>query len=292
MKRYLVWAVAFFLFGATSVVASDFAPAVPNLDLPEEELDEPQEAAPVVAAPKPVVVSKVVSAKKPTNGRAAKTAKNAKPVETIEQTEIIDVNSNDINKDLVSVEKVTVDPNLLKPIPQEPVQVNDQPTTPEKPVLEEMAAPQKELNAPTSFEPAREKDAAPGPKKPLKVVYNPPTNRDPTLSPDDSLLLRHREEERLRAIEAERQRKIEAERQRLAELERQRQLELERLRDPSREIRGKIHINGIIGQEVFIGSKVYTVGKSVLGARIVSVQPDSVVFMYKGQKFTKKVQLQ
>jgi hypothetical protein len=106
------------------------------------------------------------------------------------------------------------------------------------------------------------------------------------------LLLRHREEERQRALEAERQRKIEAERRRLAELERQRQLELERLRDPSREVRGKIRISGIIGQEVFIGDKVYTVGKSVLGARIVSVQPDAVVFTYKGQKFTKKVQLQ
>ena len=95
----------------------------------------------------------------------------------------------------------------------------------------------------------------------------------------------------MRAIELERQRKIEAERRRLAELERQRQLELERLRDPSREVRGKIRVNGIIGQEVFIGSKVYTVGKSVHGARIVQVLPDAVVFMYKGQKFTKKVQL-
>jgi hypothetical protein len=105
------------------------------------------------------------------------------------------------------------------------------------------------------------------------------------------LLLKHREEERLRAIELEKQRKIEAEKRRLAELERQRQLELERLRDPSREIRGKIHINGIIGQEVFIGDKVYTVGKSVLGAKIISIQPDAVVFLYKGQKFTKKVTL-
>ena len=123
------------------------------------------------------------------------------------------------------------------------------------------------------------------------MSFNPSTDRDPTLSPDDTLLLKHREEERLRAIELERQRKIEAERRRLAELERQRQLELERLRDPSREVRGKIRVNGIIGQEVFIGSKVYTVGKSVHGARIVQVLPDAVVFMYKGQKFTKKVQL-
>ena len=84
---------------------------------------------------------------------------------------------------------------------------------------------------------------------------------------------------------------IEEERRRLAEIERQRQLELERLRDPSREIRGRIHVNGIIGQEVFIGSKVYTVGGTVLGAKIVEILPDSVIFVYKGQRFTRKVEL-
>ena len=105
------------------------------------------------------------------------------------------------------------------------------------------------------------------------------------------MLLKHREEERLRALEAERQRKIDEERRRLAELERQRQLELERLRDPSREVRGKIRVNGIIGQEAFIGNKIYSVGQSVLGARIVSIQPDAVVFTYKGQQFTKRVEL-
>ena len=53
----------------------------------------------------------------------------------------------------------------------------------------------------------------------------------------------------------------------------------------------KIRINGIIGQEVFIGDRVYGVGSTVLGARIVQVLPESVVFSYKGQRFTKKVQL-
>ncbi len=124
-----------------------------------------------------------------------------------------------------------------------------------------------------------------------QVVYNPPTDRDPTLSPDDTLLLRHREEERLRALEAERQRKLDEERKRLEELERQRQWELELLRDPSRLIRGRIRVNGIIGQEAFIGNKIYSVGDSVLGARIVEVRPDAVVFVYKGQRFTRPVEL-
>lgn len=127
-------------------------------------------------------------------------------------------------------------------------------------------------------------------KTPL-VQYNPPTDRDPTLSPDDALLLKHQEEERLRALEAERRRKMEAERRRLAELERQRQLELERLRDPSREVRGRIRVSGIIGQEVFIGNRIYSVGQTILGARIVEVRPDSVVFTYKGQRFIKNVDL-
>lgn len=124
-----------------------------------------------------------------------------------------------------------------------------------------------------------------------RVEYNPPTDRDPTLSPDDTLLLRHREEERLRALEAERQRKLDEERRRLEELERQRQWELELLRDPSRLIRGRIRVNGIIGQEAFIGNKIYSVGDSVLGARIVEVRPDAVVFVYKGQRFTRPVEL-
>ena len=93
------------------------------------------------------------------------------------------------------------------------------------------------------------------------------------------------------AIERERQRKLAEEKRRREEEERRRQLELARLKDPAREVRGKIHIGGIIGQEVFIGSKIYTVGNSVLGAKIVEITPDEVVFVYKGQKFVRKVEL-
>ena len=127
-------------------------------------------------------------------------------------------------------------------------------------------------------------------KKP-KVVYNPQNHRDPTLSPDDFLLLQYREQQRLAAIEAERQRKLEEERRAKEEAERQRLLELARIKDPTREVRNKIKVGGIIGQEVFIGSKIYTVGKSIYGARIVEVRPEEVVFSYKGHKFVRKVQL-
>jgi len=126
-----------------------------------------------------------------------------------------------------------------------------------------------------------------------KIVYNPKKNVDPTLSPDDILLIEYREQQRLAAEEAERQRKLAEERRKQEEAERQRQLELARLKDPTREVRNKIRIGGIIGQEVFIGSKIYTVGNSIFGARIVEVRSDTeeVVFTYKGHKFVRRVQL-
>ena len=131
------------------------------------------------------------------------------------------------------------------------------------------------------------------PKAPVssKAVYNPKNQRDPMLSPADYAVLKERERKRLAAIEAERQRKLAEERRRQEEAERLRQLELARLKDPTREVRNKINIGGIIGQEVFIGSKIYTVGNTILGARIVEVRPDEVVFSYKGHKFVRKVQL-
>ena len=124
-----------------------------------------------------------------------------------------------------------------------------------------------------------------------KVVYSPKGTRDPMLSPDDFLLLQYREQQRLAAIEAERKRKEEEERRRQEEAERLRQLELARIKDPTREVRNKIRIGGVIGQEVFIGSKIYTVGNTIFGARIIAVRPDEVVFSYKGHKFVRKVQL-
>lgn len=123
------------------------------------------------------------------------------------------------------------------------------------------------------------------------VTYNPKNRRDPTLSPDDFLLLQYREQQRLAALEAERQRKLAEERRKREEAERLRQLELARIKDPTREVRNKIRVGGIIGQEVFIGSRIYTVGKSIYGARIVEVRPEEVVFSYKGHKFIRKVQL-
>ena len=278
MKKNLLFLTLLAAFTPQVFAAIDVAPEVPDLMLPAEETLF-EEKSPLVAAEKEAsapVEKKAAPKKKAVSAAKKATAKKRAPAAAKKETK-------------VNTEEV-------KPLPAEavaPVAVAET-----KASTAVVAEPVKIASAPAGteekFEPAREtpKSVEQAPqKKEIKVLFAPPTDRDPTLSADDTLLLKHREEERLRAIEAERQRKIEAERRRLAEIERQRQLELERLRDPSREIRGKIRINGIIGQEVFIGDKVYTVGSTVLGARIVQVLPESVVFTYKGQRFTKKVQL-
>lgn len=165
----------------------------------------------------------------------------------------------------------------------------------EAPVLPQDAAmleqPAAAPEAGEGFVAKREEVAEETPAKTPRVVYNPKNRRDPTLSPDDFLLLKYREQQRLAALEAERQRKLAEERRKREEAERQRLLELARIKDPTREVRNKIKVGGIIGQEVFIGSRIYTVGKSIYGARIVEVRPEEVVFSYKGHKFVRKVQL-
>lgn len=158
---------------------------------------------------------------------------------------------------------------------------------PEAPAAAQTAAPVEGEGVAPKQQAAPQEETVKQPR----VVYNPKNRRDPTLSPDDFLLLQFREQKRLAALEAERQRKLAEERRKREEAERQRQLELARIKDPTREVRNKIKIGGIIGQEVFIGSRIYTVGKSIYGARIVEVRPDEVVFTYKGHKFVRKVQL-
>lgn len=128
-------------------------------------------------------------------------------------------------------------------------------------------------------------------RRPRRVVFNPKVTKDPTLSPDEVVLLEYREKQRLAALEAERKRKLAEERKRLEEEARRRRLELELAKDPSRAVRNKFKVGGILGQEVFIGDKIYTVGNSIFGARIVEVHADYVIFSYKGHRFRKNVQL-
>ncbi len=123
------------------------------------------------------------------------------------------------------------------------------------------------------------------------VKFSLPGNKDPMLSPDDILLLKHREKLRLQAEEAARRRREEEEKRRLAEEERRRQWELMLIKDPTVLVRNQIRVDGLIDKEVLIGGKLYTVGSVYKGAKIVKVGADSVTFSYKGHKFVKKVKL-
>lgn len=124
-----------------------------------------------------------------------------------------------------------------------------------------------------------------------KVNFNLVSARDPMLSPDDVLLLEAREKQRLALEAAERKRQEAAERKRRAEEERKRQWELLLLKDPTVVVRNKIKISGVIDKEVLIDGKLYTIGNTYMGAKIVGVGADSVTFTYKGHKFTKKIPL-
>ena len=123
------------------------------------------------------------------------------------------------------------------------------------------------------------------------VKFQLKNNRDPMLSPEDVLLIRYREQQRLAAEAAERRRKAEEERKRREAEERRRQWELALIKDPTVLVRDKIRISGIIDKEVLIDGKLYTIGNVYKGAKIVSVGADSVTFSYKGHKFVKKVKI-
>lgn len=284
IHRFLLAAFLLCISFQPAKAVSDLAPALPDLTLPAEV-----EAVPVVAQSVPATETAAPSASVAKRARQAKKRPSMPPVTNT----VSKVNTEEIAvENLMPSDQQTV---VLAQAPAVvPANVPAQPEAAPLPV-ENTAAPVP-VPAVAAEVPAGVPSAEAIPQQPVQpktplVQYNPPTDRDPTLSPDDALLLKHREEERLRALEAERQRKLEEERRRLAELERQRRLELERLRDPSREIRGRIRVSGIIGQEAFIGNRIYSVGQTILGARIVEVRPDSVVFTYKGQRFIKNVDL-
>lgn len=255
------------------------APKTPDLQLGEPvaaKAAAPAPAAPQAKSAVPAApAAKKASAKKRRNTRKAKQAADVPPPTPI---------AAKAQKALKAQADVSVEEAVA------PVALPTE--TPASVDAVEENTPSPDATAEVEFVAAREevKEEVKEEKKP-KVVYNPKKNIDPTLSPDDFLLLQYREQQRLAAIEAEKQRKLAEERRKREEAERLRQLELARIKDPTREVRNKIRIGGIIGQEVFIGSRVYTIGNRIFGAKIVEVRPDEVVFSYKGHKFVRKVNL-
>ena len=149
-------------------------------------------------------------------------------------------------------------------------------------------APESVSAAKTDAAPAEQATQA---QETQRVVFNPKTKRDPTLSPADVAELARRDKLRRAKEEAERLRLEEERRRRAEEEERERLRQLALQKDPAREVRNKIKIGGIIDKEVFIGTKIYTVGNTIYGARIVEVRPEEVVFSYKGHTFIKRIPL-
>ena len=89
----------------------------------------------------------------------------------------------------------------------------------------------------------------------------------------------------------EKKRLEELERQRRAEAEKQRLYEEDLKRNPARAVIGKIKIDGIVGTDAIINGKFVSKGDTVEGATVVKVSEEAVTFVYKGQKFVKKLPL-
>lgn len=123
------------------------------------------------------------------------------------------------------------------------------------------------------------------------VRFAPKSLRDPFLSKEEVDTIekaRAAEEKRL----ADERKKLEdAERARRAALQKQKEYEEELKRNPARAIIDKISVDGILGKEAIINGDIKGIGGDVLGAKIVAVSDNSVTFVYKGQRFVKKLPL-
>lgn len=146
----------------------------------------------------------------------------------------------------------------------------------------------KAVGADAQKAPAAKKDAK---EAAPRVVFAPTNARDPFLSREEVDSIEKARLAEQKRIADERRRLEEIEKQRRAEAERQRQLEEELKRNPARAIINKISIDGILGTEAIVNGEVVGKGGTVLGAKIVKITDDSVTFVYKGQRFVKKLPL-
>ncbi|MBT3955549.1 MAG: hypothetical protein HN833_00275 [Elusimicrobiaceae bacterium] len=126
-----------------------------------------------------------------------------------------------------------------------------------------------------------------------KVSFPDNIKRDPTMSKDETdnieaerLKRKQAEEARIKKIQAEKLAKEQAE-------EKKRRLAEELRLNPSKEVSYRIKIQGVIGNEVILNGKIYSVGDTLYLSgnknpiKILSVGESYVRFQYKGQKFNK-----
>ena len=124
-----------------------------------------------------------------------------------------------------------------------------------------------------------------------RVVFAPSSSRDPFLSMEEVEVIEKARLAEQKRLADEKKRLEELERQRRAEAEKQRLYEEDLKRNPARAVMGKIQIDGIVGTDAIINGKFVSKGDTVEGATIVKVSENSVSFVYKGQKFVKKLPL-
>ena len=126
---------------------------------------------------------------------------------------------------------------------------------------------------------------------PLKKVSFNATSRNPFLSKEEVFKIEAMKKAEQRRLEAQRLAEIQkAEEERLAILRKQ-LLEEELRRHPSREIRDKITVDGILGTDAIVNGQVISIGNKILGAKVISVTGESVWFVYKGERFEVKMPL-
>ncbi len=121
--------------------------------------------------------------------------------------------------------------------------------------------------------------------------FAPKSTRDPFLSREEVDTIEKAREAEQRRINDERKRLEDAEKARRDAQMKQKEYEEELKRNPARAIIDKISVDGILGTEAIVNGDIKGIGDTVMGAKIVSVSDNSVAFVYKGQRFVKKLPL-
>lgn len=126
---------------------------------------------------------------------------------------------------------------------------------------------------------------------PVKKVSFVPNRRNPFLSKEEVRKI----EEQIKADQRRREAEAEA-RERAAKAEQERLLKEQMLKEeleryPARAVMYKISVDGILGKEAIVNGEVVAIGDKVLDAKIISITDDSVWFVYKGQRFERKLPL-
>ena len=124
-----------------------------------------------------------------------------------------------------------------------------------------------------------------------EVRFAPKNSRDPFLSREEVDTIEKARAAEEKRIGDERKRLEDAEKARRDAQMKQKEYEEELKRNPARAIIDKISVDGILGNEAIVNGEIKGIGDVVQGAKIVSVSDNSVTFVYKGQRFVKKLPL-